>query len=140
MKTTIDPAWMQRVADRLAPVFADGVRNNFLGAEGPDGPWPPRRDNEPHPLLNKDGDLLTAATVGAEASPRVDGNIVTFSVPPGGARSVRYAYVHDGGEHVPYGGGRVHGIPQREFFYASEATLGRMEEVVADEAETVLFD
>ncbi len=44
-------------------VIADGFQENFFNQVDETGkPWPPRKDNKPHPLLIKTGKMFAAAT------------------------------------------------------------------------------
>lgn len=56
------------------------VRRHFDRRRGPDGtPWPPRKDDEPHPLLEKSGRLFRS--IGPRSFEKYGFEISTLNVP-----------------------------------------------------------
>jgi phage gpG-like protein len=120
--------------DEVLPTIREGFRENFARAAGPTGSqWPARKDKKGHPLLQETGALL-GATQGAagqvaEVSERFLGVGVDKGVDLGG---IPGAAVHN----FSY---PARNIPQREYLYASEDTLDRATELLADGAYTTIF-
>jgi len=98
------------------------------------GAWPDRNDDKPHPLLRETGALWAAVAGNGpgssdEVAPRELTIIVDKSIDLGGLPG---AAVHNFG----YPAGNV---PQREYLYASEETLDRCGEALAEGVLAMVF-
>ena len=111
------------------PIWHQGIEENFMRAQGPDGaPWLPRKDTKPHPLLILTGALLMAVRDNGLAGhiqmvgwrrlmTGIDGDVVP------------YAAVHEFG---------YKNIPARPYMYATPAVQDAALQVFADETFQVL--
>lgn len=110
-------------------LLRQNVRDNFTSSAGPDGQaWPARKTvGDGHPLLMDTGALMQAATGGgAGAMSIVEDRAVEIGVDA----SVRQGGIPGARRHE-FGGG---GIPARPYLGASEPTLDKIGETIADAA------
>jgi hypothetical protein len=117
----IEGGSMEEPLRATLPLLHQGVEDNFLRAQDSDGiPWPRRKDNKPHPLLILHGPLIEAArdtgNPGNIHEVSADGRLLTTGVD---GDVVKYAARHQEGRG---------NMPKREFYYASDETVDRMEE------------
>lgn len=82
---------MQPLWEQVGPAIRGGFEQNFVATASPHGgPWPPRKDTLPHPLLRKSLTLFNAVTeIGAsghvadyqrrEMSEGVDSSVVVYA-------------------------------------------------------------
>lgn len=135
MLTRLQEQSLQGPLGELVPVIQSGFEENFAAAVDSSGSsWPPRKDDEPHSLLNETGALLAAVTHGG-----APGNVTSVGdreLVLGVDKGVEMGGIPGAGVHN-FGYGRV---PQREFLYASEQTLDRALEVFADGAVKEIFE
>lgn len=119
----LEQAPLPGAMERCAEILREGILLNFERSAGPAGPWPPRKDNLPHPLLIKSGDLKAAATEkGASgAIEHINGREVQVGVE---GTSVPYAATHQFGRGP---------IPARPYHDVDEVFLDECREVLADE-------
>jgi hypothetical protein len=115
-------------------LIRQGVAENFASHQNSlGGAWPPRRDKEPHPLLQ-----LTQALYGAATQPNAAGAVervdsrgselgIDLDVIPY-ARAQNLG--HDYGTHV---------LPPREYLYISDETLAVVDDLIAEYALTAIF-
>jgi phage gpG-like protein len=104
------------------------IRGNFDRQTSPSGSaWPPRKDpaSGDHPLLNKTGALMSAATGGDINEVRGDTLEIGVDANAGAVGSIRGAAAHNYG-YPP------NNLPQREFMGLSEETVDRLAEQAAD--------
>lgn len=116
----VEPAMTKAVE-----ILQDGFAENFETQSSPSGPWAPRKDSKPHPLLNESGALANAASgsgPGAIAKSNdylarvgVDKSVVDGGIPG--------AAVHNFG-YPPKN------IPQREWCVVSEERIDDIEEEI----------
>lgn len=110
-------------ADRI---LCDGYQENFYNQVDETGSaWLPRKDSLPHPLLIKTGVMFKAATDPESPGHLTDIQGDTLISGISGA-FVPYAIFHHLGTRI---------MPARRVIYASEQTLGRIEEAFADAIE-----
>lgn len=119
--------------DCVQPV-RDGFSQNFsAAASSTNSPWPPRKDDKPHPLLIETGALLGATQGQSGAAEHISDRTLQLgvdkSVDQGG---IPGAAVHNFG-YPP------RNIPQREYLYANETTLDICQEIIGDGAYTEFF-
>lgn len=94
-----------------AKAVGDAVQGNFVRGEGPDGsPWPPRKDNLPHPLLRLTETMFRAATDpnDSNATLALEARQVVFGV---SGAAVPYAAKHPKGK----------GVAVRKYLYLRKA-------------------
>lgn len=123
-----ESASLERPLNESLSVLQQGFESNFERAMGPNGPWLPRKDTKPHPLL-----ILTGAMLMSVRDNGLAGHIqmVGYRMATTGINGavVPYAAVHQ------FGGGRV---PARTFHYADQETLDKVTTVFADQAFIIL--
>ena len=125
------PPAREALAQCREPLLA-GVSDNFTRSQSPRGtPWPERKDNKPHPLLNLSGDLLAAATqTGAPGHvDHLDETSLTIGVDKG---VIPYAGVHQFGYPEK-------NIPQREYLGANKQTIQECGAIIGRELLPDLF-
>jgi len=113
-------------------VLLVGVGDNFAAMKGADGaPWPPRKDNAEHPLLR-----LTRAMYGAATEPGAAGHISAASAEALKTGidigAIRYARAQNLG-YAP------HNLPPREFMYASDEIVGKIQTILWNAAAEQIF-
>ena len=93
------------LAQAATEVFKS-VEKNFARQVDDNGvAWPPRKDNLPHPLLIKTGDMKDAATGGLGSQVRYNRDKAEIGIR---GSVIPYAWRHQNGDE---------GRPQRKFFY-----------------------
>lgn len=104
------------------PILHEDFEAHFYASMGDDGPWAPRKDSKPHPIL-----ILTGALIEAARDTGSTGNISEVS-----ARELRTG-VNAG--VVNYAGFHQYGtryMPARPYVWASEEALDDCLEAFAD--------
>ena len=124
MQATVEGSQEEPLRACLEPLW-DGIHNNFVRAEGPDGtPWPARKDDLPHPLLVLTGALIKGATGsgGNVLTVGHDGRDITTGVD---GSQVDYAIFHMTGTRY---------MPPRPFMYANRETVDACADVFGNAA------
>lgn len=118
-----------------AEEFRNGIWRNFIATEGPDGTtWPPRKDNLPHPLLFKTGQMLEAAIgEGGGAVTEIGPHDALLEVSDS---AVPHAKWQQYGTKNKDGSQR---IPPRPYYYAGSTTLDAMTDRMATETMRMLL-
>lgn len=132
---------MQDGMQRMEEVFRAGVADNFQRAMDSEGrPWPDRKEEgDGHPLLidpSDEYDLYGAATGGSIT--RIENRAFESGVSANADHPG--ALIHNFGGDIPnaFGLGISVHIPQREYLYASEATLDAMADILADQVQAIV--
>ena len=126
----------------MLPPLRQGFQENFQRTQSSTGEmWPDRKEEgDGHPLLQdpKDPyDLYGAMQGGTGKIEEVAEREMTVGVD---SESQRNAGVHNFGYDGPgFGGTRQIHIPAREYCYASDETMDRMLDVLADKALDTIF-
>lgn len=113
-------------------VLLVGVGDNFAAMKDSQGsPWPPRKDNAPHPLLR-----LTTAMYGAATEPGAAGHIsqATADALKTGIdiNVIRYARAQNKG-YAP------RNLPPREFMYVEDAVVEKVQVILWNAAAEQIF-
>ena len=97
----------------LAPLVYKDFDSHFMNAQGPDGPWAPRKHSYPNPILIKSGKLIYAAATkdGAGTILRYREGALEFGVD---GSVVNYAGFHEYGTQF---------MPARPWAYLSENAI-----------------
>lgn len=137
---------LTKTLERCYDTIIEGERQMFADRSGPDGsPWPDRLETvENHPLLNRSGSLLAAATGGNGHVKRIGNRELITGVQKGSSGSLAGALVHQYGATIrprskPFLNFRLNGkwvqakqvtIPARPYIGASaETTLKLYDDV-----------
>ena len=119
----------------------DSVDENFQRRGSPDGPWPPRADNLPHPLVEESGALRAAATGHGPGHVTVwEDRGFYVGVDVGAAPTAAATNGADLGG-VPGAGVHQFGlapVPARPFMDPAEDALERCETIIADALDRLL--
>jgi len=109
---------------KCIPTLTTDFENHFMQSQGDDGPWAPRKDNKPHPLLILTGALLEAArdTGNAGNIHYIDEDTIVLGV---NGSVVEYAAFHQ------YGTSKM---VARPFIWASDEAIDSCVEIFASEA------
>jgi phage gpG-like protein len=134
--------------EKCYATIIDGEREMFAEQTGPDGlPWVPRQERlESHPLLNRSGTLLAAATGGSGHIKRIGDRELITGVQKGTEGSLAGARIHQLGGTIravraEFLSFRLNGkwvrtkqvtIPARPFIGANSATITKLYDVVSE--------
>jgi phage gpG-like protein len=118
----LENASLRDAMEQCLAAIHDGIEATFAAkVDSAGAAWPPRKDNLPHPLLDKTGKMKRAAITGGSADDRE--LVATVA-------DVPYATYHQTGTKR---------MPKREFHYVTEDTLDACEQIIADEALKAIF-
>ena len=123
----LDTLDVSEALEECKPHVAMGIAENFDTQSDPEGiPWPPRRDNKPHPLLQETGKMRAAATGGPGAIEEVAADSLTMGV---SLQAVPYAGFQNDG---------TRNIPAREYMGVGEATEAECERIIGDYVQGII--
>ncbi len=115
------------------------VQDNFDGTSTAEGrPWPFRKDDLPHPLLNKSGALMAAATGHGSGHIKRIGDKTLETGVDSTDGGIIYALRQQHGYTGPDSLGRTFDHPPREYMGFGNAVLDRAAGLVADHAMEIL--
>jgi len=119
-------------------IIQDGFEGNFGRQVDSHGvPWPPRKDDKPHPLLHETGALIAATQEGQLSNVTIitGRGFSTGIDKQADAGGIRGAAVHNFGHDFG-----TFAVPQREYLYATEEVLASCGEVIAAAATRWFLD
>lgn len=118
----LDTGDFQPELQQLKPIIRNAIGQNFASKSTADGSaWLPRKDKEPHPLLDLTGKMKNAAVQGGDGAFEDRGpNHLTIGIDGG---EIPYAAVQEMGNEI---------IPSRSYFQVNEQTVDECAEIMAN--------